>query len=80
MIICRQRMAPRQDINCDNCNRTPPFLLDYQITAETPRSREVTLYLCEDCSNAMSNLHGRVMENGTMHAYVADEIMILEDK
>lgn len=79
MIICRHMPSRRQDIPCDSCNRTPPFLLAYQITAETSRSKEEVIWLCEDCSNAVGRLHHRTMENGITHGYIKDEIMALED-
>lgn len=79
MIICRHMLSRKRNIPCDSCNRTPPFLLAYQITAETPRRKEEVIWLCEDCSSAMGRLHFKVMDQESTHGYIEDEIIALED-
>lgn len=80
MITCEQDTSRRY--SCDNCNRIVPVVLKYKFIDVTETGREDTfanLTLCEDCSNAITNLFHNVMENGTSFKYVKDEIKELEE-
>lgn len=51
---------------CMNCKRNVPFTLKYSIN-------NVEIELCEDCSNALSNLHYACMESGKSYKYDKDD-------
>lgn len=72
MITCEQITVPRQ---CDNCNRVMPLVLRYAFTEDVNGMPLAFVFiLCEDCSNAMANLHYKVMATGNRHKYDMDEI------
>jgi len=64
--------------SCDNCNRRVPFILKYGFFDKGKKEPYTTLHLCEDCSNAMANLHYRCREEGKAHKYDIDEITQIE--
>jgi hypothetical protein len=53
-----------------------PVTLIYYFTNKDFRP---TIALCEDCSNALGNLHHKVMTTGTTHKYDMDEIVEVRD-
>lgn len=60
---------------CDNCNRDAmPFVIMYEMYDTNKQSPWNKFCLCEDCSNALSNLHKLSMENGNSFKYDMDEI------
>ncbi|MCB2309015.1 hypothetical protein LGL08_20135 [Clostridium estertheticum] len=80
IITCEQIL--NSDCSCDNCNRITSFIIKYKFTALTEDVKGFTfvnLNLCEDCSNAVSNLFHNVMEYGKPFKYVKDEIKELEE-
>lgn len=66
-------------LKCDSCNRAMPFIIEYKIKADKSNDCETT-NLCEDCSNALTNLFHSVMEEGKPHKYENDEIKEMEEK
>ena len=61
--------------SCDNCNREVPFVLEYKFFSIFDiKEPFVTLTFCEDCSNALSNLHYKCMAEGKSFVYDLDEI------
>ena len=80
MITCEH--VTSRVCSCDNCNRIMPVILKFKFIDVTETGRETTfvkLGLCEDCSNALSTLFHKVMENGTAFKYVKDEFKELEE-
>ncbi|MBW9158898.1 hypothetical protein [Clostridium tagluense] len=81
MITC-EHIANRV-CSCDNCNRIMPFILKYKFIDVNETAKETTfvnLGLCEDCSNAVSNLFHKVMEEGKPFKYEKDEIVEILDE
>lgn len=61
---------------CNNCNRQTPLMLKYTFLNDGREWNK--MYLCEDCSCAMANLHFNCMEDGKPFKYDMDEITELE--
>lgn len=73
MIKVKQILRAERRCSCDNCNREMPMVIEYSFCND--KGKEYTkLILCEDCSNAVSNLFHNVMEEGTPYKYDMDEI------
>lgn len=74
MITCKQ--ITKENHSCDNCNREMPLIINYKFIDKRIQgnSAYLQLYLCEDCSNALANLHYKVMVSGVDHKYDLDEI------
>jgi hypothetical protein len=76
MITCEH--VTSRVCSCDNCNRIMTFILKYKFIDVNETGRKTTfveLGLCEDCSNAVSNLFHNVMEEGKPFKYEKDEIV-----
>jgi len=76
VITCEHIFSDNPRRSCDNCNREMPLILRYEFSDNTTMGQMAygELHLCEDCSNALSNLHRKVMEQGKTHKYDMDEI------
>lgn len=74
MITCIQTTG--RVFHCNNCNRVMPVTLIYYIVG---KDCHPTIALCEDCSNALGNLHHEVMVTGATHKYDMDEITEVRD-
>lgn len=78
MIKVKQILRAERRCSCDNCNREMPMVMEFSFC--NAKGKEYTkLILCEDCSNAVSNLLHKVMEDGTSFKYDMDEIKELEE-
>jgi len=51
-----------------------PIILKYEFFDSGKQKPYSELHLCEDCSNALANLHYRCMEEGKSFKYDLDEI------
>ena len=58
--------------SCDNCNREMYYGIRY--TFSDRFAEYVKLGLCEDCSNALANLHYNVVKAQDSYVYNFDEI------
>lgn len=76
MIICMQSTSGT--FSCDNCNRKLPIMLVYQFENKKKEIFEIKAF-CEDCSNALTNLHCKVIVSGVDHKYDLDEISEVND-
>jgi len=80
MITCEQ--VTEKIISCDSCNKETRFSLKYNFIDKLVNggSYPYEMSLCEDCSNGLSNLHRKVMENGIKHKYNINDRYIKEIK
>lgn len=77
MIKAKQILEKDETKSCDNCNRVMPLVIEFSFL--DIREKEFNkLTLCEDCSNAVSNLFYNVMEEGKSYKYEFDEIKEME--
>lgn len=70
MIGIKQILGKRCE--CVNCHREMPLTLRYNIN-------DLEVDLCEDCSNALVNLHYPCMRDGKSYMYHNDEIVTIEE-
>ena len=80
MITCKEDTS--RTCSCNNCKRIVDIILEYKFidVKENGKKRTfIILDLCEDCSNALSNLFHNVMEDGKPFKYVKDEIKESEE-
>jgi len=59
---------------CNNCKRLVELILQYDFISNSHNKPDTSLFLCEDCSNALSRLHFASMEDNKNFEYVKDEI------
>jgi hypothetical protein len=65
MMICQKS---ERHASCDNCNKESPLMLHYKFFNKN-KPAYLEIYLCEDCSCGLSNLHRAVMENMIPHQF-----------
>jgi len=79
MIKAKQLLRKIKRHSCDNCNRETALNIEFSF-CDSKGKEFNKIILCEDCSNAITNLFHAVMEDGDFFKYDMDEITECEEE